>query len=439
MRLTTSDIAAIVSGSLVGPDVIVDGATHDSRRVRGGELFVPVTAERDGHEFIAAALAAGAVAYLTSRDPGDEVQGATAVVVTDTRVALDSLGRAARDRLPDRVVGITGSVGKTSTKDLLVAALLRAGPAAASPNSFNNELGVPLTLLGAPDDAEAVVVEMGARGRGHIARLCDIARPTIGVVTRVGAAHTEQFGTIDEVARSKSELVQVLPATGTAVLNGDDPLVAAMAEVTDARVVLFGAGPAAEVRATILNLDTDLRALICLETPSGTIEVRLAARGAHQSANAAAATAAALACGVELSDIAYGLSEASVSAWRMHLERSTTGATIINDSYNANPLSVEAALAALVLIPAGRRTAVLGVMAELGDLSRAEHRRMGELAASLGVRLIAVDAPAYGGHDVADVAEALAVLGDIGPDHAVLVKGSRAAGLEGLATTLTGR
>lgn len=432
MRFSTSDIARLVGGTVVGPEVVVDGATNDSRQVRGGELFVAIRAERDGHDFIGAALESGAAAYLSA----EPARGGTAVVVDDTQAALERLGAAARDRLPDRVVAITGSVGKTSTKDLLVAALHRAGPVAASPRSFNNEIGVPLTLLGAPDDARVVVVEMGARGGGHIARLCRIARPTIGVVTRVGASHTAAFGTIEDVARAKAELVEALAPTATAVLNADDPNVIAMATAAAGRVVTFGQSAAADVRVTLLALDDELRPLVCMETSSGTVEVRIAARGAHQATNSAAATAAALSCGARLSDILDGLSSAVMSGLRMQLEHAPCGALILDDSYNANPMSVVAALEALVRLPAARHTAVLGGMAELGALSADEHRRIGALARSMGIRVIALD-PAYeAGEVVGDATEAQAALGALGPGDAVLVKGSRVAGLDDLAGRL---
>ncbi|MGH9182074.1 MAG: Mur ligase family protein, partial [Acidimicrobiales bacterium] len=226
MRTSGSVVADVVGGRLVGPDVELDGLSIDSRSVRPGQVFVPVVAGRDGHDFIEAALAAGAAAYLTIRPPGE----GTAVVVDDTAAALSRIGAWARDRLPDRVVGVTGSVGKTSTKDLLAPVLARRWPTASSHRSFNNEMGVPLTLGNAPEGTEAVVVEMGARGRGQVAALCALARPTVGIVTAVGACHTEQFGSIEAVAESKSELVACLPASGTAVLNAADPRVAAMAE-----------------------------------------------------------------------------------------------------------------------------------------------------------------------------------------------------------------
>ena len=361
--------------------------------------------------------------------------GGTAVFVADTLAALAAVGVLARDRLPERIVGITGSVGKTSTKDLLAAALGRRWLTAASLKSFNNELGVPLTLVNAPDGAEAAVVEMGARGRGHIAALCRIARPTVGVVTTVGPAHTELFGSVEEVARGKGELVESLPPTGTAVLNAGVELVTAMASRTEATVLTFGVG-CGDVRASVLGLDDDLRPEVGLDTPWGSTTVRLEARGEHQAMNAAAAAAAALVCGVGLDDVAEGLRSARLSAWRMQLDRSPSGAVVLNDAYNANPTSTEAALRALARVPADRRTAILGLMHELGDVGPAEHRRLGELAAELGIRLVAVAAPDYGGERVSSASEALALLGPVGPGDAILVKGSRAAGLETVAARL---
>ena len=226
MRLRATDIAAATDGGLHGDDVTVSGVAIDSRQVVGGELFVPLVAERDGHDFVPAAVARGAALVLTQQRVPTDVPS---VAVADTAAALLDVGRLARRHLGSLVVGITGSVGKTSTKDLAAAALARRYRTAASEKSFNNELGVPLTLANAPDGTEAAVVEMGARGRGHIALLCDVARPTVGVVTAVVHAHTEMFGSIEEVAVAKGELVESLPAAGTAVLNGDDPRVAAMA------------------------------------------------------------------------------------------------------------------------------------------------------------------------------------------------------------------
>lgn len=430
MQLRTSDLAAAVGGRLEGLDVVVDGASIDSRTVRPGQLFVPVVAGRDGHQFVEAALAAGARAYFTSATP----QGGSAIVVEDTVAALQAAGRYARSRLQPPVIGVTGSVGKTSVKDLLAGVLEERLRTAASERSFNNELGVPLTLLGAPDGTEALVVEMGARDVGHVAELCAIAEPTIGIVTRVAAVHTEVFGTIDDVARAKAELVHDLPASGTAVLNAADERVAAMVAVTDASVVTFGRG--GDVHADRLMLDHSLRGHFRLRSSWGQIDVTLGARGAHQVDNALAAAAAALVCGLSLEDVAAGLAEAVLSPWRMELITAPDGALVLNDAYNANPTSVAAALESLAALPAQRRIAVLGPMAELGPIEQAEHAAIGELAASLGIRLVAVAAPAYGGEDVASVEEVLDLLEPLGPGDAVLVKGSRVAELERLAELL---
>ncbi|HZB72491.1 MAG TPA: UDP-N-acetylmuramoyl-tripeptide--D-alanyl-D-alanine ligase, partial [Acidimicrobiales bacterium] len=417
MRLRASWMAEAAGGALVGEDTEVEGAVNHSQVVVGGELFVAVVSDRDGHDFIADALERGAAAYLTSRPP----VGGTAVVVADTQAALLDLGRAARRRLPDRVVGVTGSVGKTSVKDLLAAALAPRFRVAASAGSFNNELGVPLTLLNAPDDAEALVVEMGARGPGHVALLCEVAAPTVAVVTRVAAAHTAVMGDLERIARSKGELVEALPASGTAVLNAADPRVAAMASRTAATVVRFGAG--GDVVAEEVRLDDELRPSFRLRSPEGDADVRLGVAGHHQVDNALAAAAAAVAVGASLDDVVTGLASARLSPMRMALGRAPSGAVVLNDAYNANPASMAAGLRALAALPARRRLAFLGTMAELGERAVSDHRDVAALAAELGVQVVAVGEPAYGVEVVPDVAAAAsraAVLG-LGEGDAVLV------------------
>jgi UDP-N-acetylmuramoyl-tripeptide--D-alanyl-D-alanine ligase len=433
VELRAADIARAAGGDLHGPDVVVDGATHDSRLVRPGQLFVAVVAERDGHEFVPAALEAGAAAYLSSRDP----VGGTAVVVEDTLAGLGAAGRLARGQLSGEVVGITGSVGKTSVKDLLAAIAAVEGSVAASERSFNNEIGVPLTLLGAPAGTEVVIVEMGARGSGHIAELCEVSKPTIGVVTRVAAVHTETFGTIEAVARTKSELVRALPGHGTAVLNADDERVAAMAQHTDAEVIRYGLERhGVHVTAEGLELDHDLRPAFRLRTPWGHVRVHLAARGAHMATNALAAASAALAGGMSLDAVATGLETATLSDWRMEIVQLPSGARIVNDAYNANPTSVRAALEALAALPARRRIAVLGTMAELGDASDEHHAEIGRLARSLGIEVLSVASPDYGSRDVPDLEAAAEALGRLGEGDAVLLKASRVVGLERLVPLL---
>ena len=431
MRLMASDVAQAVGGRLVGRDVDLSGFSIDSRTVGRGELFVPVVAERDGHDFIDDALAAGAAAYLTAMPP----RGATAVEVADTEVALAELGRYARSRFDGPVVGITGSVGKTSVKDMAAAAIGAVRPTHASPMSFNNELGVPLTLANCPEDVEAVVVEMGARGPGHIAWLCSLARPTVGVVTSVGAAHTELFGTVEAVAEAKGELVESLDASGMAVLNADQPLVTAMAERTEADVLTFGRIDG-DVRASGVSLDDGLCPRFRLETPVGQADVALAACGEHMVDNALAAAAAALAVGVGVHEIAAGLGSAQLSPWRMEVTELASGAVLINDAYNANPMSMAAGLRSLAAVDRPRRVAVLGAMAELGDRAPAEHAAIGELARELGIEVIPVATADYGLAPVADAAAAVAALGPLDGNTAVLVKASRAAGLEAVAAAL---
>jgi UDP-N-acetylmuramoyl-tripeptide--D-alanyl-D-alanine ligase len=422
----------VLGGELHGPDADVDGASIDSRTIAPGQLFVPVVADRDGHDFVDRALAAGAGAYLTSRAP----VGGTAVVVRDTTAALWALGAHARDLLPDRVVGITGSVGKTTVKDLVAGGLSAAMPTHATRASFNNELGVPLTLLDAPDGVEAVVLELGARFPGDIARLRDLTRPTVAVITSIGSAHLEHLGGLDGVRREKGSLLEGLPVTGHAVLHEADcgPEVRAR---TRAAVVTFGTDRG-DVRAAIVGRDAELRPTVRVESPWGTGEVELSVRGDHQAANAAAAVAAAVCAGAGFETALAGVGRAEGSRMRSELWRTRSGLRILDDSYNANPDSVAAALRALAELDAPRRVAVLGEMAELGDASPAAHRRMGELAASLGIEVVAVGTPAYGGTVVADQAEALAVVSALPADSVVLVKASRSVGLDRLAVQLRG-
>ena len=437
MRFALSEVAGVVGGELLGADVQVGGVSTDSRTLAAGELFVPLIAERDGHEFIGAAVAAGAAACLVRRDRLDGLRPPEVplVVVSETEAALGVLGAAARERFAGRVVAITGSVGKTSTKDLLAAALGAVGAVHASPASFNNAIGVPLTLLGATGTEWALVVEVGTNAPGEIADLAALVRPEVGVVTAVAAAHTEAFGTVDGVAREKGELVAALDSSGAAVLNADDPRVAAMAARTEAQVVTYGF-EGGDVRAGGVALDGELHASFELVTPWGQAPVRLRAAGLHSAHNALAAAAAALVLGVDIGAVAAGLGRAELSPWRMAVSTSPSGALVINDAYNANPASAAAALRALAAAPARRRVAVLGVMAELGDRHDAEHAAVADLATELGVELVTVGEAAYGPPPVPDAAAALAALGPLGPGDAVLIKGSRVAALESLATAL---
>jgi UDP-N-acetylmuramoyl-tripeptide--D-alanyl-D-alanine ligase len=423
LRFTTSELAAHLGGELVGPDVTVDGAGIDTRTLRPGQLYVPIVAERDGHAFIPAALEAGAPAYLTAREP----VGGTAILVQDTAAALLRLGAVARGRVGG-AIGITGSVGKTTTKDLLAGCLASTFPTAASERSFNNELGLPLTLLGAPEAARWLVLEMGARREGDIRRLAQIARPDVGVVTSVDAAHLEYLGDLDGVARAKSELVAALPASGLAVLNFDDPRVRAMAALSACPVLGYGADT--EVRAGGVTLDRDLRARFRLSSPWGQTEVRLGLRGSQQVANALAAAAVALWCGVAIDAVAEALAASPGSPWRMEVRHVPGGPVLVVDCFNAIPASAEAALRSLAALPGERKLALLGLMAELGDQSEPEHRRIARVAEELGIEVVGYETPLYGEAHVTGVDEAVAVLRTLGPADAALVKGSRVTRLE---------
>ena len=435
MRFMAADVANATGGKVVGQNAHLDGVSFDSRTLRPGQLFVPIVAERDGHEFIDDAVARGAGAYLTAREP----QGRrTAIVVADTLAALMELGRFGRARLDattnGRVVGITGSVGKTSTKDFAHAALSASLRTASSDKSFNNDQGLPTTILNAPDDTEALVVEMGMRGFGEIARLCSIARPHIGVVTAVAAAHTERVGGLDGVAKAKGELVEALPSSGTAILNADDARVVQMASRTSASVLTYGASATADVAMTSHTVDDAGYVTMSVASPWGSVDVRVPAPGAHMASNALAALAIAGVCGVSMDDAARGLESAQLSPMRMETHVTVHGATVVADCYNANPASVAAALHTLAKMRAARRVAILGVMAELAD-TKAEHERIAALAGELGVEVFAVGTDLYGA-PVIEIEAAVQMLDELGADAVALVKGSRVARLERVVSDL---
>ena len=425
MRFSISELAARLGWEQVGPDDTVTGASIDTRTVLPGQLYVPIVAVRDGLEFISAALEVGSPAYLTARGP----VGGTAVVVEDTAASLLRLGLFARERMEGGVVGITGSVGKTTTKDLLQGCLASSFRVAANERSFNNELGLPLTLLNAPDDVQWTVLEMGARGAGDITRLTDISRPDVGIVTSVAMAHVEFFGDLEGVARAKSELVAALPPTGVAVLNFDDPLVARMASVSPCPVLSYALGDA-EVRAERVTVDDELRPQFRLSTPWGAGDVRLALHGIQQVPNALAAAAAALWSGVPFDGVVAALGTATGSPLRMEVRHVPDGPVLVVDCYNANPASTEAALRTLAAVRSERKLALLGLMAELGAETEAEHRRAAQLAESLGIEVVGYQTALYGLAQVSTVDDAVALLRTLGPGDAALVKGSRVARLE---------
>jgi UDP-N-acetylmuramoyl-tripeptide--D-alanyl-D-alanine ligase len=425
VRYSASELTSHLGGQLVGPDTSIDGASIDSRTIRPGQLYVPIVAERDGHTFIPVAREAGAPAYLTAQEP----VGGTAIRVRDTAAALLSLGAFARGQIGG-AIGITGSVGKTTTKDLLAGCLASTFCTAASEGSFNNELGLPLTLFNAPEATRWVVLEMGARRGGDIKQLAEVAHPDIGVLTRVAKAHVEYFGDLDGVARAKGELIEALPASGLAVLNFDDPRVRDMASRSNCPVLGYAAGADADVRANDITLDQDLRARFRLSSPWGSTEVRLAVHGMHQVANALAAATVALWCGVPIDVVAEALSITQGSPLRMEVRHVPVGPLLVVDCYNANPASAEAALRSLAALQVRRKLAVLGVMAELGDYSDPEHRRIALLAETLGIEVVGYKTELYGTTHVTSINEVVALLRSMGSGDAALVKGSRVAQLE---------
>jgi UDP-N-acetylmuramoyl-tripeptide--D-alanyl-D-alanine ligase len=369
------------------------------------------------------------------------------VVVEDARAALQALAAHVVSRLRDglTVIGLTGSQGKTSTKDLLAAVLAGAGTTVATIGSLNNELGVPLTMLRATPDTRFLVLEMGARGIGHIAELTALVALDVAVVLNVGQAHIGEFGSRDAIAKAKSELLQGLAPGGTAILNADDPRVVAMRTLADGPVLTFGRAEHADVRVLDLALDRLGRPACTLRTADASAPVALPLVGAHQALNASAAAAAGLAAGVPLGVAAAALATASLSKWRLEQRDLAGGASLLNDSYNANPDSTRAALDALAAIEAGRRIAVLGEMRELGDDSKAEHRAIGEYAARTADLVVAVgEAASPIAEGAGDRAVALTdndaavdwLRRTLAAGDVVLVKASRLARLDEVAAAL---
>ncbi|MCG8922961.1 UDP-N-acetylmuramoyl-tripeptide--D-alanyl-D-alanine ligase [Lentzea sp. CC55] len=479
IALTLAEIAEIVGGRLHATDgspVVTGTIEFDTRKITEGGLFLALPGERvDGHDFAARAVASGAAGVLAGREvdapaviaPPVPTRHANAYVLAgdangEGAAVLEALAKLARhvtDRLRDlTIIGITGSAGKTSTKDLIAQVLRPVGDVVAPPESFNNELGHPWTALRSTEDTRFLVLELSARGIGHIANLCEVAPPKFGAVLNVGTAHLSEFGSREGIAQGKGELVESLPEDGVAVLNADDPLVAGMASRTKAKVVLVGENPKADVRAENIVLDEQARASFTLKTARGDAEVKLAVNGTHQVANALVAAAIALELGATPEEVARRLGSAQrVSAHRMVITDRADGVTVIDDAYNANPDSVRAALKALASIarsttPARRSWAVLGPMAELGDDAVREHDEIGRLVVRLDIsKLVVVGEAArpmhqgahlegsWGDESVAvpDADAAVALLqGEVRPGDVVLVKASNAYRLWRIAEAL---
>ena len=445
IEMTLAEIARVVGGDLTRPadaEVLVSGAAYvDSRAPETHGLYVAIVGERvDGHDY-----AAGAHAVLGTRDTS-----APTVVVSDPVVSLGKLARHVRDRLGLTVVAMTGSQGKTGTKDALTQILASCAPTVGTAANLNNELGVPLTVLRATSETTYLVVEMGARGVGHIAYLCEVARPDAAAVLNIGTAHIAEFGSREQIAVAKGEIVEALTDDGTAVLNADDPLCAALSARTTAPTLSFG--ESGDISWSQLVQDDRGRASFELAYDGERRHVALQQSGAHQVANAAAAVALAMAVGVPFSVAAEALDEVrNASRWRMEVTERRDGLIVVNDAYNANPASMVAALDTLVAMGgAPRRTiAVLGVMLELGEEAPQAHLEVGRAAGSRGVDVvvtigegaagIAEGALLAGSESIvtAGRAEALAWLrNNVGPQDVVLIKASRGAGLEVIADGL---
>lgn len=441
MKLSMVEVARITGGAILGDGgTVVSGVSIDSRTLVAGDLFVAIPGEfLDGHDYVGDALRRGAAGLLLLRELSTD---APRVIVGEPVAALTSLARHIRDDVDPIVIGITGSVGKTGTKDLTASVVGQRFSTVASERNLNNELGLPLTLCRIRAETEVVVCEMGARGPGQIAELCDLARPQVGIVTNVGVSHFELFGSQEAIAETKSELVKSLSEGGTAILNADDPAVAAMADYTVANVITFGIGVPATITAEAIRSDRLGRPTFRLSTGNQGAWVTLAQSGTHQVTNALAAAAAGHALGMDLAEIAAGLERARSSPWRMEVV-DASGVIFVNDTYNASPASMASALhaAAEMAGSSGRLIAVLGYMAELGEIEVQEHRRVGALAASLSSRLVVVgDAarPMADGATDAGMSDVVHVQGredvlqhlDLQPGDVLLVKGSRVARLE---------
>ncbi|MEU8226459.1 UDP-N-acetylmuramoyl-tripeptide--D-alanyl-D-alanine ligase [Kribbella sp. NPDC048915] len=455
--VSCGEIADAVRGELVGaePTAVVDGAVViDSRDAGPGGLFVALPGERvDGHDFVGTATEAGVTASLTTRP----VEGCPCIVVDDTQQALGNLARLVMTKLPElTVVALTGSTGKTSTKDLIGQLLGAHGETVSPEGSFNNEIGHPLTALRATASTKYLVAEMGARHRGDITYLCGITPPRIGLVLNVGTSHIGEFGNQDAIAEAKGELIEAVTSGGTAVLNADDHRVAGMRRRTKENVITFGEAPDADVRAADVKLDAEGRPAFTLHIGDFSAAVQLQLIGEHYVSNALAAAGVALAAGLTPEQVADGLNAAQrVSAARMELTERADGVTIINDAFNANPESTRAALKSLVAIgrSRGARTwAVLGEMLELGDTSSDQHDAIGRLAVRLDVNRLVVVGPgakpmhlgaslegSWGNESVyvETIGEALDLLrAELRAGDVVLVKSSKAAKLRSLADAL---
>ena len=436
MRITASDVAHITGGLLVGPDSVAHGVSFDSRSVAHGDMFVAVVAERDGNDFVSAARDNGATLALVTR--GRSVDGITCIEVDDTTESLALLGRHYRQVLSstvdDRVVGITGSAGKTSTKNLVRAVLSQGFKSVhAAAHSLNNDIGVPVTILNCPDDADALVIEMGMRGFHEIERLCAIASPTIGVVTNIGDAHGERVGGAAGIARAKGELAEALPAHGIAILNGDDVWLPALRDRATCSVLTFGTSPDSDLVWNVLSTDEFgvVTASFAFRGESATVTPALA--GTHMVANAAAAVLVGIACGMDFSTACSGVGRETQEFGRMVWLTNDAGQKILDDSYNANEASMLAALRVISSTAGSRKIAVLGKMAEVSDSEQA-HANVATFAREAGIDVLSLETDLYGSSSLSleEVMEKVTST----PWDVMLVKGSRSSATERVIQSL---
>jgi UDP-N-acetylmuramoyl-tripeptide--D-alanyl-D-alanine ligase len=446
MIRTLAAFAAACHGQLIGADREFDEVAIDTRRLTPGNLFVALAGEHaDGHSFLPEAQAAGAAGALVSHRADLPL---AQILVPSVEPALVTAARAARAQFQGVVIGVAGSNGKTTVKEMLAAILARRGPCLATRGNLNTHLGVPITLLRLEPTHQSAVIEMGANHRGDVEALAQIARPSIGLITNAGAEHLEGFGSLEGAARAEGEMVASLPAGGTAIINADDAFASLWHDMSAAPAVTFGLQHEADFRAEDLRWEAQpegFQAGFRLVCPQGTMPVRLALAGRHNVLNALAAAAAAVSAGAGLPEVAAGLGAMRAVKGRLQLRRTRHGAWLIDDSYNANPSSVRAGLAVLGELP-GRHWFVFGDMAELGSFAPASHQEIGELARSLGVErlyafgpLAALAAEAFGAgaqrfESAAELTRALD--GVLVPELWVLVKGSRSNRLERVVDAL---
>ena len=449
--MSVAEIANIVNGKAhrVDSSVLVNEVVTDSRQAVPGAMFVAICGENaDGHDFAATAVENGAAIVLAGR-PLD----VPCIVVADPVLALGALAHWVRkNRLSCKVIAITGSSGKTSTKDVLAQVLSTAGSAVAAVGSFNTEIGVPLTILQAEAATEFLVLEMGMRGLGHLTYLTEIAEPDIAAIVNIGSAHVGVVGTIDMVANAKGEIIATLPSSGFAILNCDDPQVMAQVGRTVAQVVTCGEAAGSDIRATDVRVDDQARAAFTLTIGDASAPVTLQYHGRHFVSNALIAAGVAHSVGICIENIAMALRAATpTSKWRMEVHHLPGGVTLINDAYNANPESVRAAVDTLAAMAAGRRTwLVLGEMRELGGSAEIEHTKIGEYVAAHGIdELMCVGEgahPAYLATNgistinsswVPDPEGAIIALeSGLAPGDVALIKASRGIGLEVVVSAL---